>query len=240
MAFEEEFGIEIPGRGRRAAPDRGRRREVSEGEGRRLDSMAVADEVHDGNAQRQARRRVVVTGMGLLTPVGNDVRAAWDALLAGTQRRGPITQFEATEDFDCRFAAEVKDFRVGGLPRPQGGEADGSLHAVRHGRVAAGGAAGGPGGDAGRRGLRPGRRHHRQRHRRHRTRSRSRRACWSSAGRSGSVRSSCRCSSRTSRRATCPCATACAARTTARCRRARRARTPSATRSASSSAARRT
>jgi 3-oxoacyl-[acyl-carrier-protein] synthase II len=59
-----------------------------------------------------ARRRVVVTGMGLLTPVGNDVASAWDALLAGRSGGGPITQFDATEDYDCRIAAEVKDFQV--------------------------------------------------------------------------------------------------------------------------------
>jgi 3-oxoacyl-[acyl-carrier-protein] synthase II len=58
------------------------------------------------------RRRVVVTGMGLLTPVGNDLASSWDALLSGRSGAGPITQFEATEDYDCRFAAEVKDFRV--------------------------------------------------------------------------------------------------------------------------------
>jgi 3-oxoacyl-[acyl-carrier-protein] synthase II len=59
-----------------------------------------------------ARRRVVVTGMGMLTPVGNDVAATWDALLAGRSGAAPITQFDATEDFDCRFAGEVKGFRV--------------------------------------------------------------------------------------------------------------------------------
>jgi 3-oxoacyl-[acyl-carrier-protein] synthase II len=58
------------------------------------------------------RRRVVVTGMGLLTPVGNDVATSWQALNAGRSGGGPITQFEATDDFDVRFAAEVKDFRV--------------------------------------------------------------------------------------------------------------------------------
>jgi 3-oxoacyl-[acyl-carrier-protein] synthase II len=60
-----------------------------------------------------ARRRVVITGMGLLTPVGNDVKSAWAALLAGTSGAGTITQFDATDDFDCRIAAEVKDFQVG-------------------------------------------------------------------------------------------------------------------------------
>jgi 3-oxoacyl-[acyl-carrier-protein] synthase II len=59
-----------------------------------------------------AERRVVITGMGLLTPVGNDVASTWEALLAGRSGAGPITQFDATEDYDCRIAAEVKDFRV--------------------------------------------------------------------------------------------------------------------------------
>jgi 3-oxoacyl-[acyl-carrier-protein] synthase II len=57
------------------------------------------------------RRRVVVTGMGLLTPVGNDLAGSWEALNAGRSGGGPITQFEATDDFEVRFAAEVKDFR---------------------------------------------------------------------------------------------------------------------------------
>jgi 3-oxoacyl-[acyl-carrier-protein] synthase II len=62
--------------------------------------------------KRNGGRRVVVTGMGLLTPVGNDVTSAWEALLAGRSGAGPITQFDATEDFDCRIAAEVKGFQV--------------------------------------------------------------------------------------------------------------------------------
>jgi 3-oxoacyl-[acyl-carrier-protein] synthase II len=55
-------------------------------------------------------RRVVVTGMGLLTPVGNDLASSWQALLAGCSGVAPITLFEATPDFDVRFAAEVKNF----------------------------------------------------------------------------------------------------------------------------------
>jgi len=60
-------------------------------------------------ARSNGRRRVVVTGLGLITPVGNDVASAWDGLKAGRSGVGPITQFDTTE-FDVRFAAEVKDF----------------------------------------------------------------------------------------------------------------------------------
>jgi 3-oxoacyl-[acyl-carrier-protein] synthase II len=58
------------------------------------------------------RRRVVVTGMGLITPVGTDVARSWEALRTGRSGAGPITQFEATDEFDVRFAAEVQDFEV--------------------------------------------------------------------------------------------------------------------------------
>jgi 3-oxoacyl-[acyl-carrier-protein] synthase II len=54
--------------------------------------------------------RVVVTGLGLITPVGNDVPTAWNALLKGTSGAATITSFDATLDFDVRFAAEVKGF----------------------------------------------------------------------------------------------------------------------------------
>jgi 3-oxoacyl-[acyl-carrier-protein] synthase II len=55
-------------------------------------------------------RRVVITGLGAVTPIGNDVPTAWAALLAGKSGGGPITHFEATEDFPTRVACEVKNF----------------------------------------------------------------------------------------------------------------------------------
>lgn len=55
------------------------------------------------------RRRVVVTGLGLICPVGNDVPTAWNSVLAGRSGIGPITRFDAT-DFRTRIAGEVKGF----------------------------------------------------------------------------------------------------------------------------------
>ena len=55
------------------------------------------------------KRRVVVTGMGSITPVGNDVAATWRAITAGVSGGGPITKFDAST-FPVRFACEVKGF----------------------------------------------------------------------------------------------------------------------------------
>ena len=53
--------------------------------------------------------RVVVTGMGVVTPVGNDVKTFWDSLISGKCGVDFITKFDAS-DFKVRIAAEVKDF----------------------------------------------------------------------------------------------------------------------------------
>lgn len=55
------------------------------------------------------RKRVVVTGLGTVSPLGNDVPTMWDNLLAGRSGAGPITKFDASE-LGVRIAAEVKDF----------------------------------------------------------------------------------------------------------------------------------
>ena len=63
-----------------------------------------------GNGKNGATRRVVVTGMGIVSPVGNSVPTMWDNLLAGVSGGGPVTHWDATEDFACRIACEVKGF----------------------------------------------------------------------------------------------------------------------------------
>ena len=55
------------------------------------------------------RRRVVVTGLGCISPVGNTVAEAWSNLLAGKSGIDMITRFDAT-NFSCRIAGEVKGF----------------------------------------------------------------------------------------------------------------------------------
>ncbi len=58
-----------------------------------------------------SRRRVVVTGLGLISPVGNTIAEAWPTLLAGVSGIAPITKFDASA-FSTRFAGEVKGFDV--------------------------------------------------------------------------------------------------------------------------------
>ena len=54
-------------------------------------------------------KRVVVTGLGAITPLGNNVPSTWAALLEGVSGAGPITLFDASE-FKTQFACQVKDF----------------------------------------------------------------------------------------------------------------------------------
>ena len=56
-------------------------------------------------------RRVVVTGLGTINPVGDDVESTWQALLSGTSGIGQITQIDAS-DITSRIAGEVSDFDV--------------------------------------------------------------------------------------------------------------------------------
>ncbi len=58
-----------------------------------------------------SRRRVVVTGMGIISPVGNDVVTAWQNVVGGVSGIGPISDFDVT-DFTTRFGGCVKDFNA--------------------------------------------------------------------------------------------------------------------------------
>ena len=58
-----------------------------------------------------SKRRVVVTGLGMLSPLGNDVTSTWQAIKQGKSGIGPITCMDVT-DFATKFAGEVKDFDV--------------------------------------------------------------------------------------------------------------------------------
>src|SRR4051812_14777473 len=72
-----------------------------------------------GGAMNGAERRVVVTGMGMVTPVGLDVESSWESLREGRAGVGPITLFDAG-GFATRIAAELKGF---GLAKDLGADA---------------------------------------------------------------------------------------------------------------------
>ncbi|HHS13302.1 MAG TPA: beta-ketoacyl-[acyl-carrier-protein] synthase II, partial [bacterium] len=54
-------------------------------------------------------RRVVVTGVGAVSPLGNDTKSTWEGLIQGKNGIGPVTRFD-TEGIDSKIAAELKDF----------------------------------------------------------------------------------------------------------------------------------
>ena len=66
----------------------------------------------------EALRRVVVTGLGAVTPIGNDVAQYWEGLRSGRNGVAAITLFDASRHA-CRFAAEVKDFEPAGWLEPK-------------------------------------------------------------------------------------------------------------------------
>lgn len=57
------------------------------------------------------KRRVVITGLGIVSPVGNDIHTAWQNIVGGQSGIGRITRFDPT-DFNCHIAGEVKDFDI--------------------------------------------------------------------------------------------------------------------------------
>lgn len=65
-----------------------------------------------------SKRRVVVTGLGIVSPVGSDIATAWDNVKSGRSGIGPVTHFDA-EKFATRIAGEVRDFEVGDYLEPK-------------------------------------------------------------------------------------------------------------------------
>ncbi|EFK96250.1 protein containing Beta-ketoacyl synthase, N-terminal domain, partial [sediment metagenome] len=64
-----------------------------------------------------SKRRVAVTGIGMVTPVGNDTPSTWKAILQGASGIGPIRSFDAS-GFPVRIGAEVKQFDFASPPAP--------------------------------------------------------------------------------------------------------------------------
>ena len=59
----------------------------------------------------EKRRRVVITGMGAVSPLGNTVETSWQAAIEGRSGIGPITRFDA-QNFETKIAGEVRDFNA--------------------------------------------------------------------------------------------------------------------------------
>ena len=74
------------------------------------------------------KRRVVITGLGIVCPVGNDISTAWDNVLNGRTGIGRITRFDPT-DFNAHIAGEVKDFDVTAyMPAKEARQMDTFIH----------------------------------------------------------------------------------------------------------------
>jgi acyl carrier protein len=119
MALEEEFECEIP-----------------DEEAEKITSVQQAIDYVNATSRSNppepalTRRRVVVTGLGVISPVGNTVSEAWDAITNGRSGIGEITRFD-TSSFPVKIAGEVKGFDRCGLSLAEGGASYGWFHPLR-------------------------------------------------------------------------------------------------------------
>lgn len=75
-----------------------------------------------------SKRRVVITGLGAITPVGNDVNSSWDAVINGKSGIGPITEFDSSQ-LTTQIAGEVRDFDVEAyMPAKEARRSDKFIH----------------------------------------------------------------------------------------------------------------
>ena len=77
-----------------------------------IGALRRVERVNKHKVLRMSRRRVVVTGLGCVCPVGNTVQDAWANLLAGRSGIDRITKFDAS-NFACQIAGEVRGFDLG-------------------------------------------------------------------------------------------------------------------------------
>ena len=89
----------------------------------------LSADVSSGRRHWPSIRRVVITGLGTVNPLGGDVRAYWDGLRNGRSGIGPIERFDVSE-FKVRFGGEVKGFDARERARPEGRPANGPVLAV--------------------------------------------------------------------------------------------------------------
>ena len=78
----------------------------------------VADRISLFTELTLARRRVVITGLGIVSPVGNSIEQAWQNIVAGNSGIGRVTRFDAST-FPTQIAGEVKDFDIGTYLSPK-------------------------------------------------------------------------------------------------------------------------
>ncbi len=84
-----------------------------------------------------SKRRVVVTGMGIISPVGNTVKDAWNAICEGRSGIGEITEFDASA-MNTRIAGEIRDFDVETIMSRKEATQVRQVRPLRHGGVHAG------------------------------------------------------------------------------------------------------